>query len=376
MYATEDYEQAILNSDASFIAVATPGLTDGTFSNEYLKIALHKIGSALKKKKRYHLVAVTSTVMPQTTEQIAKLILEKMSGKRCGVGFGLVYNPGFVALGNVIYDFLNPDFILIGEMHEKDGDIIEEIYKKTCENNPRFARMSPLNAEIAKISLNCYITTKITFANSLAAICEKVKGADAHIITKALGLDSRIGSKYIKPGLGYGGPCFPRDNIVFSTFVRRLKMKAKLAETVDEVNRDQLSRVMNKIKEILSSMNKRKGVPRIGVLGLSYKPNTPVVEDSQALRIVQLLLNEDYHVSVYDPQAQENANSILGDTVRYAENKYDCFSNVDLGVIAVPWDEFRRIDFKKLNKNIVLLDCWRLLKDIKGANIRYLGVGL
>jgi len=374
--ATGDCEEAVLNSDISFVVVATPSLADGSFSNEYLEKTLHKIGDALKKKKGYHVVVVTSTVMPQTVEKVAKFILEKNSGKKCGQDFGLAYNPEFIALGSVIHDFLNPDFILIGELNKKDGDILEEVYKKTCENKPRFARMSALNAEIAKITLNCYITTKITFANSLASICENVQGADAFTITQALGMDSRIGSKYLKPGLGYGGPCFPRDNVAFAAFARRLEMPAKLAEMVDEVNRDQVLRVVNRIKEILNSLSKDKKNAHIGVLGLSYKPNTPIVEDSQALSIVQVLASEGYKVSVFDPQAMENARGVLGNSVRYAKDKEDCLSKADLGMICVPWEEFRKIDFKKISKNITFLDCWRILDAGKGIKIHYLGVGI
>lgn len=370
--ATQDYNHAISNTDVTFIVVATPSLADGSFSNEYLEKALHKTGEALKKKKGYHLVVITSTVMPQTVDTVARFILERTSGRKCGVDFGIAYNPEFIALGSVIHDFLNPDFILIGEISKKDGDVLEGMYKKTCESNPRFARMSPLNAEIAKISLNCYITTKITFANSLASICEKVNGADAHVITSALGLDSRIGAKYIRPGLGYGGPCFPRDNVAFSAFAKRLETKAKLAEMVDEVNRDQVSRVVNKINDIAFGLNGDKKKVRIGVLGLSYKPDTPIIEDSQAISIVQLLVNEGYSINVYDPQAMENTRGMLGNTVRYAKDKEDCLKDADMGIIAVPWKEFRKI---ALNKNIILLDCWRVVEENKTLNIRYLGVG-
>ena len=200
--ATADYDEAVLNTEVTFIVVATPSLADGSFSNEYLEKAVHKIGESLKKKKSYNVVVVTSTVMPQTTEQVVKFILEKVSGKRCGKDFGLAYNPEFIALGSVIHDFLNPDMLLIGEANKVDGDILEYVYKKTCDNNPYFARMSLVNAEITKIALNCYVTTKITFANSLSEVCEKVKGGDAHVVSEALGMDSRIGSKYIRPGLG------------------------------------------------------------------------------------------------------------------------------------------------------------------------------
>src|SRR3990167_1019327 len=253
--ATADYKYALSNSDVTFIVVATPSLADGSFSNEYLEKSLLKIGASLKKKKKYHLVVVTSTVMPQTVETVVKYILENTSGKKCGRDFGVAYNPEFIALGSVLHDFLNPDFILIGEVNKIDGDMLEFLYTKTCENKPRFARMSPLNAEITKISLNCYITTKITFANSISALCEGVKGADASVITQALGLDTRVGSKYIKPGLGYGGPCFPRDNVAFSAFARRLEKKAKLAEMVDEVNKDQVMRVIEKINVLTERLH-------------------------------------------------------------------------------------------------------------------------
>ena len=369
--ATSDYEEAILNSQITFIVVATPSEADGSFSNEQLEGALKKIGLILKKKKQYHLVVITSTVMPGTTEHIGRYILEEASGKKCGKDFGLAYNPEFIALGSVIHDFLNPDFVLIGEMNKKDGDILVKIYENICENTLRFARMNPINAEIAKISLNCYITTKITFANFLGAICEKVPGANAEVITQALGLDSRIGSKYLKPGLGYGGPCFPRDNLAFSAFVRKLNMKAKLAEVVDEVNKEQVARIV----AILEEIAKRKRGVRIGILGLSYKPNTPIIEDSQAIDIVEILIKKGYDIIVYDPMALEIARGVFGDEVGYARSTSECIEKSDVVLIATPWKEFEELDFKKIkHKDIVILDCWRIVRD-KGLKIKYLGIG-
>ena len=372
LLATQDYSRAVLRSDITFIVVATPSLADGSFSNEYLEKTLHRIGEALKEKKSYHLVVVTSTVMPQTVEKVARFILEKTSGKKCGRDFGVAYNPEFIALGSVIHDFLNPDFILIGEMSKRDGDILEQVYLEVCDNRPRFARMSPLNAEIAKISLNCYVTTKITFANSVAAICEKIEGADAHVVMSALGLDSRIGSKYIRPGLGYGGPCFPRDNVAFASLARILETRAKLAEMVDEVNRDQVTRVISNIHSIIARARKDKTKARIALLGLSYKPHTAVIEDSQALEIAQVLVSEGYRVAVYDPQAQENAKGVLGERVSYAGGTNECASGADVVVIAVPWPEFARLNMKKLKKEAVVLDCWRM---VNGKQVKYLGVG-
>ncbi len=370
--ATADYTDAILNTGVSFIVVATPSLADGAFSNEYLEKALHKIGEVLKKKDDYHLIVVTSTVMPGTCETVAKFILEKTSGKVCGKGFGLAYNPEFIALGSVIHDFLNPDLILIGEMNTKEGNTLENIYRRTCDNRPYFARMSLVNAEITKISLNCYVTTKITFANALAGICEKVKGADASVVTKALGMDSRIGSKYLRPGLGFGGPCFPRDNVAFSAFARRAGVRSKLTEIVDEVNRDQAGRVVEMVDRMLLPLTKDV-LPSIAVLGLAYKPNTPIIEDSQALSITQLLVSRGYKVRVYDPQALETAKSVLGDTVEYAATASECIKGVSLAVIALPCKEFKEVNFAKINKNLLILDCWEFLTGSSGVNIRFLG---
>jgi len=374
--ATSNYREAILNSQVTFIVVATPSEADGSFSNEQLEEALKQIGGVLKEKDEYHLVVITSTVMPGTTEHVGKFILEEGSGKKCGRDFGLAYNPEFIALGSVIHDFLNPDFILIGEMNKRDGDTLEEIYRNVCSNSPKFARMNTVNAEIAKISLNCYITTKITYANSLAAICERVHGANAQIITSSIGMDSRIGGKYLKPGLGYGGPCFPRDNVAFAAFARKVGEKAKLAEMVDEVNRDQIRRIEEIVKGLIRNLNKTKDEIIVGILGLSYKPNTPIIEDSQAIDIVELLINEGYKITVYDPQSLDAARGVFGDAVRYAQSSQTCAEEADILLVTTPWDEFKDIDFSRADKEISILDCWEIFKGKKlEINIKYLGQG-
>jgi len=375
--ATTDYKEAINNSQVTFIVVATPSEADGSFSNQQLEESLKAIGLSLKDKNDYHLVVITSTVMPGTSEHVGKFILEETSGKKCGKDFGIAYNPEFIALGSVIHNFLNPDFLLIGEINKKDGDILEEIYKNTCDNNPKFGRMNLVSAEIAKISLNCYITMKITYANSLAAICEKVPEADSQMITSSIGMDTRIGKKYLKPGLGFGGPCFPRDNVAFAAFARKVGEKAKLAEMVDEVNRDQVRRIEEIVKNLIKDSNKAKEEVLVGVLGLSYKPNTPIIEDSQAIDIVELLINEGYKVIVYDPQSLDAARGVLGDEVRYATSSKECTKEADILLVATPWDEFKEINNSDLKKGSYILDCWEIFKgkDLE-ANIKYIGKGL
>ncbi len=374
--ATTDYREAISNSQVTFIVVATPSEADGSFSNQQLKESLKAIGSALKNKNGYHLVVITSTVMPGTSEHVGKFILEETSGKKCGKDFGIAYNPEFIALGSVIHDFLNPDFLLIGEIDKKDGDILEEIYKNTCDNKPKFGRMNLVSSEIAKISLNCYVTMKITYANSLAAICEKVPEADSGMITSSIGMDTRIGKKYLKPGLGFGGPCFPRDNVAFAAFARKVGEKAKLAEMVDEVNRDQVGRIEEIVKDLVKDLNKTKNEVVVGVLGLSYKPNTPIIEDSQAIDIVELLVNEGYRVIVYDPQSLGAVRGVLGDGVKYAKSSKECAKEADILLVTTPWDEFKKINNNDLKRGTCILDCWGIFKgkDLE-ANIKYLGKG-
>lgn len=207
--ATQDCHQAVLNSDLTFIVVPTPSEPSGRFSTQHVLAVAEHIGDALRAKPTYHLVVLVSTVLPGATEAELKPVLEASSGKQCGLDFGLCYSPEFIALGSVIRDMLNPDFILIGESDPFAGEMLASFYRIFCDNDPAIVRMSLVNAELTKISVNSYITMKISFANNLAEICERLPGADVDVITSAVGLDSRIGRKYIKGALGYGGPCFP-----------------------------------------------------------------------------------------------------------------------------------------------------------------------
>src|SRR4029079_1144357 len=218
--ATRDTPAAVLATDATFIMVPTPSEPDGGFSMKYVLSAAEQIGAALRSKPDCHLVVLSSTVMPGCTGGELLPALEAHSGKKCGRDFGLCYNPEFIALGSVIRDMLNPDMILIGESDPRSGELLEELYKGVCDSNPRIQRMNYVNAELTNLSVNTFVTTKISYANMLAQVCERLPGADADVVTSAIGCDSRIGSKYLKGALGYGGPCFPRDNVAFSALAR------------------------------------------------------------------------------------------------------------------------------------------------------------
>jgi UDPglucose 6-dehydrogenase len=369
--ATMDYEKAVLETEATFIIVPTPSdPADHTFSMRHVMIAAEKIGAALRKKQSWHLVVLSSTVMPGSTGGKLLPALEAHSGKKCGEGFGLCYNPEFIALGSVIRDMLNPDMILIGESDERSGEILEKFYTGVCDSNPHIRRMNHVNAELTKISVNTFVTTKISYANMLAQVCETLPGADVDVVTSAIGCDSRIGQKYLKGALGYGGPCFPRDNLAFSALARANGVPPILAEATHELNQSQAPRLA---KWILARLPEGGTV---GVMGLSYKPNTEVIEESQGLALARHLLSVGVPVVVYDPAAMENARPLLAGKVTFAPSAADCARQADVLAITTPWAEFREISPKDFKRHGTVLDCWRLLdKDAVGAVAEYVALG-
>jgi UDPglucose 6-dehydrogenase len=371
--ATESFEEAILATDVTFIIVPTPSGPDGRFSMEYVLKAAEKIGAALRKKEAWHLVVLSSTVMPGSAGGVLLPALCKYSGKQCPEDFGLCYNPEFIALGSVVRDMLKPDMILIGESDERSGGILEELYSGVCESNPRIQRMNYVNAELTKLSVNTFVTTKISYANMLAQICETLPGADSDVVTAALGCDSRIGPKYLKGALGYGGPCFPRDNVAFSALARDNGVPALLAEATDALNKRQVPR----LAKLMLSHLPEGGTA--GVLGLSYKPNTEVIEESQGIAIAQELLATGARVVVYDPAAMENARRILTGDVIFAASAEECVQQAGVVAITTQWAEFQGLPlsaFQRTSGHITVLDCWRVLPEqVAGAIENYLTLG-
>lgn len=374
--ATTDHEYAIQNSDVTFVVVPTPSDKDGGFSIHLVEQAARQIAVALKGKSAFHVVAVTSTVLPGATAGVIRPLMEEVSGKQCGVDFGLCYNPEFIALGSVIRDFTAPDVILIGESDKKSGQVLSEIYRKVCDNDPPVVRTTMHNAELAKISINSFVTMKISFANTIAEICEALPGGDADAVSRALGCDSRIGRKYLSGGLGFGGPCFPRDNRAFVSLARRLGRRGPLAEATDEVNQSQTSRILRLVRDRLGGLERR----RIAILGLAYKRDTNIVEESAAMRIAQALLQEGACLSVYDPAALDNARLVLGDGVKYSASIEDCLKDTELCILATLWKEFETLQSETLRRNMKeprILDCWRALnRKMFSDGIDYIAIGL
>jgi UDPglucose 6-dehydrogenase len=247
--ATQSIEDSVRDSDITFIVVATPADTDGSFSLRYVLPVCKAIGRALAAKREYHVVTLTSTVMPGSTGGDVRETLENASRKRAGIDFGLCYRPEFIALGSVIRDFLNPDFLLIGESDGRAGANLESLYRVVCENRPPVDRMNLVNADIAKLAVNTYVTTKISFANMLARLCEKVPGASVDVVTGAIGMDSRIGGKYLKGAISYGGPCFSRDNIALIALADRVGASSALPRATHEFNRAQIRRLADTVQQ-------------------------------------------------------------------------------------------------------------------------------
>ena len=358
--STTNCHEAVVNSDITFLVLPTPSTDSGWFSNEYLLSALKEVGSAIKDKSSYHLVVITSTVMPGSMNSEIRETLEKHADKVLGEQLGLCYHPEFIALGNVIQNMLTPDTLLIGESDARAGDILEAVYAEVCKNEPSIQRMNFVNAELTKIAVNTFVTTKISYANMLSEVCDKLPGADADVVTTAVGSDSRIGSKYLKPALGYGGPCFPRDNKAFAALTRELNSSSDIAVATDKINDRQVTRLLSLITQV---------TPRgctIAILGLAYKPETNVCEASQAVTLANKLNAQGYKTLCHDPLADRNDCSELSTEIDFSKDLESVVSSSTTIVITTPWKDYRELSKFTPNadqQHQTIVDPWRIINN-------------
>lgn len=357
--ATTDLRQAVAQSDATLVMVPTPSEADGSFSLSYIASACAQIGQALREQRGYHLVSICSTVMPGDTDGTIRTVLETSSGRRVGKDeLGLCYSPEFIALGSVIRDYLHPDMVLIGESDSRAGALLENVYRRVCRKEPAFARMSFVNAELTKIAVNSFITTKITFANMIAGICQNLPGADVDTVSAALGCDSRIGRKYLTGAVAFGGPCFPRDNVALSRVAQRCASSADLARSVHDANGRSIDALADLVRQSLSDTNQV-----VGVLGLSYKPDTDVIDESPGVHLAARLSEAGLPVIAHDPAANANARQALGQGVRIVDTLHECIHEADVLVITTPWKEFAAIGSllpaQRRGQRQTIIDCWR-----------------
>jgi len=355
-----DREEAILNMEITFIAAGTPTKPDGSVDLRYIKGSAREIGEALKKKDTYHLVVVKSTVVPGTTQNVVKTILEKHSNKKCGMDFGLCMNPEFLREGSALYDTLHPDRIIVGEYDKKSGDVLEALCQDFYgEGMPPLIRTNLPTAELIKYANNAFLATKIGFINQIANICEKIPGADVTVVAKAIGLDKRIGPLFLNAGWGYGGSCLPKDVKALIAFSEGLGYSPALFNAVEDVNNTQPYRAVELAKKHLGDLQGK----RIAILGLAFKPNTDDMREATSIRIINKLLKEGANIVAYDPAATNNAKKIFKDGIEYAPSAIKCIGGADCCIIATEWEEFKELkpeNFSEHMRNPVVIDGRRI----------------
>jgi len=331
---SSEFAGAVEKSEVSFLIVPTPSGKDGKFINDYIEEAIESL--ILTVKSENHLICIVSTVMPGTCDEIINdFIPSKLNDSK--TKFKIAYSPEFVALGTVIDNMQNPDTILIGANDDSIIKTLEPILKSIAINSPEAKKMSLASSELAKISVNTFVTAKISYANMIAELAEKIPGANKYDVLDALGADTRISSKYLKPGLGFGGPCFPRDNKAFSVIGDSLSINTELAKATQTINLRQPKIVAERINsKFLNDYSE------LTVLGLSYKPGSFVTEESQAVMLVNELSKKWMKIKVHDPLVSDK------DLFRKIKNisYIDAISKIkktDLVIIAVNWAEYLEV---------------------------------
>lgn len=360
----------VSTTDTTVILVNTPSnKKDGSFSNLYIEQAITETCKRLVNKNTYHLFVISSTVMPGSIQDSFIPLIENNTNWKLNKEYGLCYIPDFVALGTIIKDFENPELVVLGQSDDKAGDKALEIYSKVFVNNPPIKRMSLIEAEIAKISLNAYICQKISFSNFLTRVCEKFDNVNVDNITEAIGIDKRISPHYFKGGLSFGGTCFPRDTWAFMKMSDKLGMKAYHLEAAERINQEQDRHLLDKVLKVILDNNLSN---EISILGLGFKNNTPVINESASIKLIEKLLDMNYKIHVYDPveEAVENTNLVFSNKIKYYKTPEECVNNSKLCIV---------INFNKQYKDLTnwvkdgyIIDCWRSISS-KSNNIYYLG---
>ncbi len=365
---SNDLKFAIEQSQVIFIAVGTPSNNDGSANLKQIEEVARQIAEYIND---YKLIVNKSTV-PVGTAQKVKNIISKYQTKK--YPFDIVSNPEFLREGSAVYDFTHPDKIVIGSESSKALNIMQEIYRPLYLINTPFVITNPETAELIKYACNAFLATKITFINEVANLCEKV-GADVHQIAQAMGLDGRISPKFLHPGPGYGGSCFPKDTKALYHFASEKEYDFKILGAVINANKRQREIMVEKIKRLVGSLKDKT----IGILGLSFKPNTDDIRESASLDIIKLLLKEGARIKCYDPLAIENTKKILSD-LTYCNDEYETAQDSDALVIATEWNQFRNLDLleiKKILKTPILIDLKNLYEPTKMKELGFIyeGVG-
>lgn len=355
--ATQSYSNAINNSDVSFICVNTPSNTHG-INLKNIEQASIETAKVLKNKNTWHLIVIKSTILPGTTNDFILPLLEKHSNKKVVKDFGLANNPEFISEGNALNNFLKPDRIIIGTYEKKSNELLKQIYKDfSCP----FVETTPIVAEMIKYACNAFLATKISFINEIGNICKQI-GIDTYEVADAMGLDKRIGRAFLDSGIGWGGSCFPKDIQALKIWTNELGQEINIIKKAEEVNNKQPLKLL----EILKKKNIQIKNKTIGLLGLSFKPNTDDVNNSRAIPIVEKLQELGVTIKAYDPKAMDNFKKLYPKII-YCKTA-DEVLNTDIIFILTKWDEFKKLDYT----GKIVID-GRRLEEAKKAKI-YEGV--
>lgn len=330
--ASSDY-QRIIDSELILICVGTVSNEDGSISLDQLEAATEQIAEVIKRKSEYCVICVKSTVTPGTTEELVIPILEK-SGRKIGVDFGACIAPEFLREGKAIHDFMNPTRVIIGEYDRKSGDMLSNLYYSF---NAPILRTNLKTAEMVKLASNAFLATKISFINEIGNICKKL-GIDVNEVAKGMGLDDRIGNKFLNAGIGFGGSCLPKDLRILSAKSRQMGYEPKILRGILDLNDEQALKLVELLKKHVSLKD-----ATVGILGLAFKPGTDDVRDSRAIQIVQALLQEGTRVRAYDPLATENFKKLFPQ-IEYTSKEE--VLNCDAILIVTEWEEFNELDYK------------------------------
>ena len=369
---TTNAREAVERALVIFIAVPTPPQPDGSTDLSYVDDVSRTIGASLD---GYKVVVTKSTVPVRTAERVKRTIEAAMaeSGNeqhRCSV----VANPEFLREGSAVEDFLRPDRIVIGAEDDEAIAILRDLYRPLYLIEVPFVVTNIATAELIKYASNAFLAAKISFINEISNLAERV-GADVHHVARAMGLDGRISSKFLHPGPGYGGSCFPKDTLSLVSFSREFGVEQRVVSAAIAANDAQRERMIEKISEQIGALVGKT----VGVLGLSYKPNTDDVRDSPALGIIRRLQEEGAAVRCFDPQAMPRAREELVD-VTFCKDAYDVAKDSDCLVLATEWNEFRSLDFVRLREYLlspVLVDLRNVYErsEVEKLGFRYTGVG-
>lgn len=365
---TTDIQSAIEQALVIFLAVGTPPLPDGSADMSYVESATVSIA---KYMNGYKVIVTKSTVPVGTGEYLRKFVRKHQTSPH---DFGVVSNPEFLREGAAISDFMRPDRVVIGSNDEEAIEIMRDLYRPLYLIETPFVITSLEAAELTKYAANAFLATKISFINEIANLCDKI-GCDVHDVARSIGMDKRIGSKFLHPGPGYGGSCFPKDTSALASVARRYGSESLIVDSVIEVNRRQRELMIPKIEKLAGDLKGKT----VAVLGLSFKPETDDMREAPSVDIIKALVDCGAKVRAYDPVAMSEAKKVLPD-ICFAEDEYAAVTGADVLVFMTEWNQFRALDMERIYK---LMHAPRIAdlrniyepSDMHALGFDYVGVG-